>query len=147
MKITLSRLLLLPVGFTFSLILFRIFYSGSLMYSFFTWNLFLAAIPSLFSTLLIEAKNKYSQLLLFIIWILFFPNALYIITDLIHLKERNNIPSWFDVALIFSAAVNVLLMAFVSLYQVEIFLRQKFINPNAALILYSCLFISSFGSI
>jgi len=82
MKITLTRLLLLPVGFTISLILFRVFYSGSLMYLFFVWNLFLAAIPFVLSSFLIQPQKKKLHWLLFITWILFFPNALYIITDL-----------------------------------------------------------------
>ena len=145
MKITLTYLLLLPVGFTILLILFRVFYSGSLMYLFFVWNIFLAAIPFVLSSFLIQLQKKNLHWLLFIIWRLFFPNALYIITDLVHLKERNNIPLWFDVILIFSAAANGLIMAFISLYQVELFLRLRFNNKKANLILYSCLFISSFG--
>lgn len=145
MKITLTRLLVLPVGFTISLIVFRVIYSGSLMYLFFIWNLFLAAIPFVLSSYLIQLKNKKIHWMLFITWILFFPNALYIITDLVHLKERNNIPLWFDVILIFSAAANGLVMAFISLYQVELFLRLRFNNKKVNLILYSCLFISSFG--
>lgn len=145
MKITLSRLLLLPVGFTISLLLFRIFYSGNLMYLFFVWNLFLAAVPFILSSFLIQSQKKKLYWIIFIVWILFFPNALYIITDLVHLKERNNIPLWFDVILIFSAAINGLIMAFISLCQVEIFLRLRFNNRKANLILYSCLFISSFG--
>ena len=145
MKITLGRLLLLPVGFTFLLILFRVFYSGSLMYLFFVWNLFLAVVPLLFSTLLIATKRNYLQWILFIVWILFFPNALYIITDLVHLKERDNIPLWFDIMLVFSAATNGLLIAFISLWQVELFLQQKHNQSGVTFILYGCLFISCFG--
>ncbi len=145
MKITINRLLLLPVSFTFCLIVFRVFYSGSLMYLFFVWNLFLAAIPLYISSFLLQAQKKNIHYLLFIIWILFFPNALYIITDLLHLKERNNVPLWFDVLLIFSAAINGLLMAFISLYQVDLFLQTKFNIQKTKLILYACLFISSFG--
>jgi len=145
MKNTIPRLLLLPVGFTILLLLFRILYSGSLMYLFFVWNLFLAAIPFMLSSFLIQSRKKNLHWIIFIVWILFFPNALYIITDLVHLRERNNIPLWFDVILIFSAAINGLIMAFISLYQVELFLRLRFNNKKANLILYSCLFISSFG--
>ena len=145
MKNTISRLLLLPVGFTILLLLFRILYSGSLMYLFLVWNLFLAAIPFMLSSFLIQSRKKKLHWMIFIAWILFFPNALYIITDLVHLRERNNIPLWFDVILIFSAAINGLIMAFISLYQVELFLQLRFNNKKTNLILYSCLFISSFG--
>ncbi|HEY5408680.1 MAG TPA: DUF1361 domain-containing protein [Ginsengibacter sp.] len=145
MKITVTNILLLPVAFTVSLILFRVFYSGSLMYLFFVWNLFLAAIPFIVSSYLLQLKSKKLCWLLFAIWILFFPNALYIITDLVHLKERNNIPLWFDVILIFSAATNGLMMAFLSLYQVELFLLSIFNKQKTNFILFSCLFVSSFG--
>ncbi len=145
MKITIANILLLPVAFTVSLILMRVFYSGSFMYLFFIWNLFLAAIPLALSQYLIHLKSRKFHWLLFGLWILFFPNALYIITDLVHLKEKTNIPLWFDVILFFSAAVNGLLLAFTSLYQVELFLQLKFNSRRTKFILYSCLFISSFG--
>lgn len=145
MKITINRLLLLPVSFTITLIVFRIFYSGSLMYLFFVWNLFLAIIPFGLSSLLLQAQKKNLYWLIFLTWILFFPNALYIITDLMHLKQVNNIPLWFDVILFFSAAINGLLIAFISLYQVELFLQSRFSNNKTQLMLACCLFISSFG--
>ncbi|WP_394349790.1 DUF1361 domain-containing protein [Ginsengibacter hankyongi] len=115
------------------------------MYLFFVWNLFLAVIPCMLSSSLIQSRKKKLHWIIFIAWILFFPNALYIITDLVHLRERNNIPLWFDVILIFSAAINGLIMAFISLYQVELFLQLKFNNKKTNLILYSCLLISFFG--
>jgi uncharacterized membrane protein len=145
MKITITHLLLLSVGFTFSLISFRVFYSGSLMYLFFVWNLFLAGIPLLMSTFLIQAMKKNLQRVLFAGWLLFFPNALYIITDLVHLSDRYPIPLWFDVVLIFSAAINGLIMAYTSLHQVELFLESKFNNQKTKLIVFGCLFLGSFG--
>ncbi len=145
MKITVAKILLLPIAFTGCLIFFRVFYSGSFMYLFFTWNLFLAAIPLLLSQYLTQLENRKFHWILFGLWILFFPNAMYIITDFVHLKQRNNIPLWFDVVLIFSAAVNGLIMAFISLYRVELFLLSKFNKRKTSFILSGCLFVSSFG--
>jgi uncharacterized membrane protein len=146
MKITsIVHLLVLAVGFTISLLLFRIFYSGSLMYIFFGWNLFLAAIPLGISTLLVQVKGKTIRGLLFTVWLLFFPNALYIVTDLVHLKERDSVPFWFDMILVFSAAINGLIMAYASLQQVELFLKTKFNEQKRSFILLSCLFLGSFG--
>ena len=139
------RLMILSVGFTISLIVFRIFYSGSLMYLFFVWNLFLAGIPLGITTILVQMKSKNIQWLLLTIWLLFFPNALYIITDLIHLKDRNPVPLWFDVILIFSAVINGLIMAYISLQQVELFLKTKFNDHKTGIILCACLFLGSFG--
>ena len=145
MKITINHLLLLPVRIYILFNSIQSFLFGKFTYLFFVWNLFLAAIPLYISSFLLQAQKKNIHYLLFIIWILFFPNALYIITDLLHLKERNNVPLWFDVLLIFSAAINGLLMAFISLYQVDLFLQTKFNIQKTKLILYACLFISSFG--
>ena len=145
MKAPLFYLLLLCTGFTISLILVRIFYAESLTYVFFVWNLFLASVPLLLSSLLIQTSKRKVQLLLFSGWLLFFPNALYIITDLVHLKVRNNIPLWFDVILIFSAAINGLIMAYLSLEQIEFFLQTKFNNYTTKTILFACLSLASFG--
>ncbi len=145
MKHSIVRLFILPIGFTICLSLFRVFYSGSFMYLFLVWNLFLAIIPLLLSEFLIKISKKNIQLIILTTWLLFFPNALYIITDLLHLKERNNIPLWYDVILIFSAAINGLLIAFTSFRQVEIFLQSKFTWQKRQFILLACLFLSSFG--
>lgn len=145
MKATINHLILLSVGFTFSLILARVFYSGSFTYLFFVWNLFLAGIPLLISRWLIQTRKRNFQIMFFAAWLLFFPNALYIMTDLIHLKERGSIPLWFDVTLIFSAAINGLIMADISLQTVELFLESKFNIQKTNLILFGCLFLGSFG--
>ncbi len=145
MKTTINQLILLSVGFTLALILCRVFYSGSFTYLFFVWNLFLAAVPLYISSFLIRAKKRNLQIIFFTAWLLFFPNALYIMTDLIHLKEIKNAPLWFDVILIFSAAINGLIMAYISLQTVEVFLRSKFNARKTNLILFGCLFLGSFG--
>ncbi len=145
MKATINHLILLSVGFTFSLILSRMFYSGSLTYLFFVWNLFLAGIPLLMSKFLIQTRKRNFQIMFFTAWLLFFPNALYIMTDLIHLKERGNVPLWFDVILIFSAAINGLTMAYISLQIIESFLSLKFNIQKTNLILFGCLFLGSLG--
>ena len=146
MKITsIVHLLILSVGFTISLLLFRIFYSGSLVYIFFGWNLFLAAVPLAINSFLFRTKNKNIQWLLFALWLLFFPNSLYIITDLVHLRERQNVPLWFDSILLVSAILNGMMMAYASLNKIENYLRLKFPQWKCNVILSACFFLSSFG--
>ena len=87
------------------------------------WNLFLGVIPFLLTQLLIlypkwiEQQKKFY--FVFFIWLLFIPNSFYIITDLFHLQERNEVPMWFDLALIFSFAWNGLLLGVLSMRQME----------------------------
>lgn len=145
MRNTVGRSLLLSVGFTCSLILFRIIYSGSFMYLFLMWNIFLAAVPLRISGLLVQMGNEHFRRILFAAWLLFFPNALYILTDLVHLKERNFVPLWFDAILIFSAALNGLMLAYLSLSQVEAFLHSKFNDQKTKIIISGCLVVSTFG--
>src|SRR5687767_7738955 len=75
----------------FSLSVFRIQVTQSPMYIFLNWNLFLAFLPWMFSSLLIINPAWQSRKIVvaaFIgVWLLFFPNALYILTDLFHLQN------------------------------------------------------------
>lgn len=63
-------------------------------YGFLIWNLFLAWIPFLFSMVAYELdKRKIGGLLLLplgVAWSLFFPNAPYLMTDLVHLTVRKS---------------------------------------------------------
>jgi uncharacterized membrane protein len=126
------------------LLVCRIYFTGSLFFTFLVWNIFLAWVPFFLSGRLRPAPGWKNYLLL-CGWLLFFPNALYIITDLIHLAADTNVPKWFDAILIFSASAAGLLMAFVSLYRVEkflyVFVRKNTVNALVLLIL----FMGSFG--
>ncbi len=122
---TISRLLLLSVGFTMSMLLVRFLYSHTTDYRFYGWNTFLAAIPYLVSTQLLKLKRfGFAAMLMLAAWLLFFPNAPYIITDILHYEERPPVPFWYDVLLVISAAWNGLILGLISLMNVEIFLLR-----------------------
>lgn len=148
MKISISihKTVLLQIAFVSMLIAGRILYSGQYRFVFLVWNLFLAWLPFAVGFLLSSRdSNKWKQWSLFAVWLLFFPNAIYIITDLIHLKETGGVPLWYDALLLFAAAITGLIMAFVSLHKAEIFLyghfKQKVVQPLIVLILL----LGSFG--
>ena len=106
------------------LVAYRIYHSDHFTYVFLVWNLFLAWVP-LCSALVCWLFSQYGRrtwllLALFLTgWFLFFPNSPYIVTDLLHLAPRNNVPLWYDVMLIFSFAWNGLILGFVSLWIVQ----------------------------
>ena len=142
-----EKLLLAFFFFIGILICCRIFYSGSLLFIFLVWNIFLAWIPFWVSFYLIKPgnHNKWKRFLLFGMWLLFFPNALYIITDLVHLKINTSVPKWFDAILLFASSVVGLMMAFVSLYRIEHFLAKTIRKKWLPLIILLILFLGSFG--
>jgi len=140
-----SKRIMIPVGFTLFLLGIRIVLTGELVYIFLAWNLFLAWIPFAVSQELIGAKKRLNIFFLTAIWLLFLPNAPYIITDFLHLKQRPPIPSWYDILLLFSAALNGLLLGLLSLLTVEKSLAKRFGNRISGLIILCSFFLCSFG--
>lgn len=129
------------------MIVCRVGYSGSLGYVFLLWNLFLAWIPFQLSSMLFKDNlPKWKTNLLLAGWLLFFPNALYIITDLIHLKDdHQTAPIWFDAILLFTSSITGLMIAFGSLLQIERFLQKNIRVAVVDRLVVGCIFLGSFG--
>src|SRR5438105_8818320 len=90
---------------SFALVVARIIWTGKLRYGFLIWNLFLAWMPLVFSLLACEKyQNASGRNWRFLglggAWLLFFPNAPYIFTDLIHLTRGYFPHLWVDMVLI-----------------------------------------------
>lgn len=72
-----ERLLLGWFFFIACLIACRIYFSGSMLFIFLVWNIFLAWIPFFISSYLRPSSPvKWKQYLLLFTWLLFFPNSL-----------------------------------------------------------------------
>lgn len=56
--------------------------------SWMTYNLYLAALPVIFSFFLFKTPNKFLTAILAILWILYLPNTIYVFTDLQHLIDQ-----------------------------------------------------------
>lgn len=142
-----NQLLVIFILFIILLIVFRIFYSGTLRYITLAWNIFLAWIPYVLSNYFIQYsyKENWKQLFLFSSWLLFFPNALYIVTDLVHLQEETNMPWWYDTVLVFSASFVGIIMAFISLSKAELYLKAIFNKKIVVAAVCVILFLGSFG--
>ena len=149
MKTILSfqKILLAFYAFIALLIAVRIFYTGNTVYLFLVWNIFLAWIPCIISNFFkkMSGKATWKHALVFCCWLAFFPNALYIVTDLIHIDLESPVPKWFDALLLFSAALLGLMLAFISLYRVEIFLNKVINKKIQPLLIILILFLGSFG--
>ncbi len=138
--------LLLSVGFTLFLIALRIVYWKEVIFLFYVWNLLLAVIPILISRSLFRFdKLSYKVMPLLVLWLLFLPNAPYIITDIFHFFERPPVPKWFDLLLVTSAAWNGLLLGIVSLLQVEEFLSRQVSPLKLKMIMTTSIIACAFG--
>jgi uncharacterized membrane protein len=128
---------------------FRYVYTDTKAFLFLNWNLFLAFIPWLLSSILIIypglQKSKIALSVLIITWLLFFPNAPYILTDLFHLQMKTTMPIWFDLLLILSFAWTGLMFGFMSLWDIEKILSSKINKKIIPFISSLLLFLGSFG--
>lgn len=100
----------------------RMVYSGSTHYSFLLWNLFLAWVPlgvAALARALAATRRLVSHaaiVLSALIWLLFFPNAPYILTDFLHLGSMGDtVPGWYDVMMLTWFAWTGLLLGIASL--------------------------------
>lgn len=147
MKRPINQLLLVLVIACFSLSIFRVVYSESVHYLFLVWNLFLAFVPLLIVQLPFfeRSKSSFSFSMIAFCWLLFFPNAPYILTDLFHLSNHSTMPIWFDLVLILLYAWTGLLAGFYSLMIIEQKL-QLFVSSRWRQIgIIGLIFLSSFG--
>ena len=129
--------------FTLSLLIIRGLYANELTYFFYPWNLFLASIPLVFSGLALKQKKlNYKAVIFLLLWLLFVPNAPYLITDIFHFEERPPVPQWFDLMLVVSGAWNGILCFMISLLRVENFLnktcRHNLVNKLMPLLIILC---------
>ena len=142
-----NKLLIFLVIFIAVLITARVIYTDSGMHIYLLWNIFLAIIPYAISRKFHKLKSMHllPKTTVFFIWLLFFPNAMYLVTDLVHVSEATLVPLWYDVILLFSASFLGVLLSYLSLkhLQKEIF-QSRFSKYSISLTGFVIL-ISSFG--
>lgn len=104
-------------------LLVEIHQTGNSFYRFLVWNLFLAWVPlaAAFACAAF-ARRRFHGLALGagVIWLLFFPNAPYMLTDYIHIREAP-VPSplWWDALMLSSFVWTALMLGFFSLYLMQ----------------------------
>lgn len=144
-----NLLLILMTAFCFFLSVFRVIESGTPYFLFLNWNLFLAIVPYLLTASISSQKRGRIKRLKIIgvsmVWLLFFPNAPYILTDLFHLRIETSVPKWFDLILIISFAWTGLLLGFLSLMKIEKLYTNFFTKRQVEWLSSSILFLASFG--
>jgi uncharacterized membrane protein len=119
-------------------------------YRFLAWNLFLAWIPYLCAIAVTVLHQRYPRRwwLLVIpsgLWILFLPNAPYMVTDWWHLDERKPVPMWYDIGMLASFAWSGLFLGVASLSTMQTLVEKKLGRIMGWLFALSAIGASGFG--
>jgi uncharacterized membrane protein len=118
-------------------------------YQFLVWNLTLAWVPLVLALLVYDGDRRGARLRSLLplgaLWLLFLPNAPYILTDFIHLSDGGGAPLWLDGATLSAFAWTGLLLGFVSLHLVHAVVRGRVGATTAWCFVAACLVLVSLG--
>jgi uncharacterized membrane protein len=142
--------LMFASGTSLALVAARVVWTGKMDYAALGWNLFLAWLPLVFAFLAGEEyrahRNPNWRFYAFAVaWLLFFPNAPYIFTDLTHLTTRYYGHFWVDMVLILLCAMTGLILGFLSLFLMQGVVARMFGRVASWLFIAAIAVLSSFG--
>jgi uncharacterized membrane protein len=142
-------LFFLTTAMCVTLVALRVHYTSKVTFVFLVWNIFLAIIPYGISTLVVlfheRIRNRLLLAIPFILWLCFFPNAPYILTDLFHLRPRPGVRYWYDLALILFFAWNGLMLGYASLMDMQVVFTRHFNQWIGWAMAILSLILGSFG--
>lgn len=123
----------------------RFHVAGDQTFRFMIWNLFLAGIPLGLSLMMPYIRPAKMAVLVLPAWLLFFPNAPYVLTDLMHLHMRPNVPFWLDLLMLLSFGLVSLWMGFQSLRLMQDWVSQRYGSITSWCFAFSTLILTGFG--
>ncbi|MEI7644838.1 MAG: DUF1361 domain-containing protein [Chloroflexales bacterium] len=131
------------------LLLARSLMLGELADSFLVWNLFLAWIPYIMafwaeSVMLGSPRFRWHVLIPGGLWLLFLPNAPYIMTDFVHL-EGFDFTWWYDIGLLLAFAWAGCLLGVSSLYMMQRMVRKRMGAALSWAFMLACCGLSGLG--
>lgn len=133
------------------LVIARVAYSDTGRHTGLVWNLFLAWIPFMLAYFAHLVAWRRTTLYLIIpiiafLWLIFFPNAPYMLTDLQDLARRSNdAPLWYDVIIVVWASWTGMLLGVISLYLMQDIIVRTFSRWTGWIFVFVISALSSFG--
>lgn len=117
---------------------------------FLTWNLFLAWVPLIFIKWVWEMEKRqpapFGILMIYLaVWLLFFPNAPYIITDLKHLRFVPENMIWYDALMIFTFSLAGFMTGLYSIRIVHRIVARRWNERLAWFAILNSMILSGFG--
>lgn len=124
-------------------------YAGHTGFRFLQWNLFLAWLPLVFALWLDERERRGAGRLMLLgatlAWLIFWPNAPYLLTDFVHLRHRPPVPVWYDLLMLGAFAWNGLVLGFASLAIFHRVAASRFGPVRGWGLVASASFLAGFG--
>lgn len=133
------------------LLALRAWHYGASARSWLVWNLFLAWLPALgafaaYNLNYWPTRFRWLPIIgLSLLWLLFLPNAPYLITDIIHLKPNRGVPLWYDLITLVAFAWTGLFLGLVSLFLMQMLVRRAMGNAVSWLFALGVLALNGFG--
>lgn len=130
----------------------RVLYTDSVRHTGLIWNLFLAWIPFILASVAhaVSWKRLWLYLILpfiALLWLLFFPNAPYMLTDLQDLARSGGVgaPLWYDVIIVVWCSWTGMLLGVISLYHMQDIVLRAFGRAAGWTFVFVISGLSSFG--
>jgi len=140
-----GRFPLNAIGAVLTLLLLRMVLHQSLHFGFLIWNIFLAVLPLWIATAARRATSSRKAIALSLLWLLVFPNAAYLVTDIVHLRLIPGHRFWLDLVLLFGAGALGILLSLQSLREIER-LYARWLHPRRLpLLSIAALIASGYG--
>ncbi len=144
------RLLLFCAGLAgcAALLFVRGWYAGDMKFRFLAWNLILALVPAIAAAAMNRADHRghvAPAIAWAAMWLVFLPNAPYLITDLVHLHPRPPVPYWYDIGVFAAFAGAGVLAAFSSFADVQRVVHRRWNRTAAWTVVAIAAFAAGFG--
>ncbi|MBD0288239.1 MAG: DUF1361 domain-containing protein [Flavisolibacter sp.] len=139
--------LTLITAFCLITLLIRNLYEQNSTYNFLLWNLFLAFVPLALAWLtyfFVGRANTVIIIIFSLVWLLFYPNSPYMISDLIHVNSSSTIVLY-DTLILFLFAMLALFYGFYSLKIIHLVYKKITGTKIAHIVILMAIVLSSAG--
>lgn len=150
-RIAVFILLNIACAVCIGLVVARVAYSDSSRHLGLIWNLFLAWIPFMLAYFAHAVSWRRVSLYFIIpaiafLWLIFFPNAPYMLTDLQDLaREPGGAPLWYDVIIVVWSSWTGMLLGIISLYLMQDIIVRAVSRAAGWIFVFAISSLSSFG--
>jgi uncharacterized membrane protein len=136
-------------AFVVAMLVARIVYTDSAAHGSLVWDLFLAWVPFVLSLMIYERARLGSSRSLLVslacLWLVFFPNAPYLVTEMKYVGAGGRVPVLYDALLFGAAGWTGLLLGLTSVFLIHAVARRLLGTAKAWALVVGVLAASSFG--